>query len=589
MASKVAELLLKIKSSGEETLDKIKESFGALKTAGLAAFAAISAVVVKSIDDYREQEEATNSLTRAMVNNGVYSKQLKDDYLAQASALQALTTYGDEQIISAQGILQRYLGQTKVSKELTQATLDLAAAKKMDLASAAEAVGKAIGTSTNALARNGVEVTANASQQQKLKEVIDGINQTMRGQAAAAAEGLGGLAQFKNVISDLFETVGERLAPVITMFTNKFKGLATDVSITTPIIDAFVGTLHALTNMGVIVSGVFEGVGKLLGTFLADSIAEVSAVIKGNFSEAMDIGKAGMEEYGNVITSTYDKTAERLKEVDQAFLASKQENLAQEEALETESLARRAEVKAEFKAEERSKELELQIAQQEIDMQLLGASEETRAQAQLQARIKAQQNILKATTDARKKLAAEEEIFRLNELQKQAIMDQKTLENRKSTLATISSLQSSNNSRLAAIGKAAAITQIAIETPVAIARALAAFPPPFNFAAAGLVGAAMAAQAANIAGIQMAEGGIVKARPGGIQATIGEGGQDEAVIPLDRAGEFGMGGGGSVTIHFTGPVLGNDSQAREFAVAVDRELLKLRQNNESVSFDDRVS
>lgn len=33
---------------------------------------------------------------------------------------------------------------------------------------------------------------------------------------------------------------------------------------------------------------------------------------------------------------------------------------------------------------------------------------------------------------------------------------------------------------------------------------------------------------------KLAEGGIVKARPGGILANIGEGGQDEAVIPLDR-------------------------------------------------------
>jgi hypothetical protein len=38
----------------------------------------------------------------------------------------------------------------------------------------------------------------------------------------------------------------------------------------------------------------------------------------------------------------------------------------------------------------------------------------------------------------------------------------------------------------------------------------------------------------------LADGGIVKASPGGTLALIGEGGRDEAVIPLDRAG--GMGG-----------------------------------------------
>jgi hypothetical protein len=93
----------------------------------------------------------------------------------------------------------------------------------------------------------------------------------------------------------------------------------------------------------------------------------------------------------------------------------------------------------------------------------------------------------------------------------------------------------------------------------------------------------MAAQAANVAGIQLAEGGIVMPRPGGVQATIGEGGQPEAVIPLDKAGSFGLGGG--MTVIFNGPVMGDQSQAREFAIAMDRELLKLRQNNESQAFD----
>lgn len=81
--------------------------------------------------------------------------------------------------------------------------------------------------------------------------------------------------------------------------------------------------------------------------------------------------------------------------------------------------------------------------------------------------------------------------------------------NQKDTFATIATLSNSNNNTLATIGKAAAITQIAIETPVAVAKALSAFPPPFNFVAAGLVGAAMAAQAAQIAGVNFADGGIV--------------------------------------------------------------------------------
>jgi hypothetical protein len=168
-------------------------------------------------------------------------------------------------------------------------------------------------------------------------------------------------------------------------------------------------------------------------------------------------------------------------------------------------------------------------------------------------------------------------------------LEQAKIAAQKDTLSTIASMQGANNKVLATIGKAAALTQIAIDTPVAIGKALAAFPPPFNFAAAGAVGAAMAVQAARVSGIQLAEGGIVMPTPGGTQATIGEAGQAEAVIPLDRAGEFGLGGGGGNTIIFNGPVMGDESQAMEFARAIDRSLLKLRQSNQSVAFETDIA
>ena len=111
------------------------------------------------------------------------------------------------------------------------------------------------------------------------------------------------------------------------------------------------------------------------------------------------------------------------------------------------------------------------------------------------------------------------------------IADEK-INSQKSTFDTIATLSNSSNSTLAAIGKAAGITQIAIQTPVAVSKALAAFPPPFNFVAAGLVGTAMAAQAAKIAGVSgFANGGVV----GGFQgATAGADNQLATV----RSGEM---------------------------------------------------
>lgn len=66
---------------------------------------------------------------------------------------------------------------------------------------------------------------------------------------------------------------------------------------------------------------------------------------------------------------------------------------------------------------------------------------------------------------------------------------------------------------------------------------------------------------------RMAEGGIVKARPGGILANIGEGGQDEAVIPLDQLDDIagGSGRGVNITLNLSGIMTRSKSDEREIA------------------------
>jgi hypothetical protein len=48
---------------------------------------------------------------------------------------------------------------------------------------------------------------------------------------------------------------------------------------------------------------------------------------------------------------------------------------------------------------------------------------------------------------------------------------------------------------------------------------------------------------------RLAEGGIVLPQPGGVLANIAEAGQAEAVIPLDRLGEFGGGSTYNITVN----------------------------------------
>jgi hypothetical protein len=188
---KEATLLLKIKTAGEEAFDTVKDKMAMVATAAAAVAAAVVAFVAKGVQAFREQEEATNKLNQAMANAGVYSEELSKNYQDQASALQKVTLFGDEAILAAQATIQAQIGQTKITSELTRSTLDFAQAMGMDASSAANAIGKTIGTSTNALARYGIELKEGMTSQQKMTAVMTQLNQKFGGQAEAAGRGLG--------------------------------------------------------------------------------------------------------------------------------------------------------------------------------------------------------------------------------------------------------------------------------------------------------------------------------------------------------------------------------------------------------------
>lgn len=73
----------------------------------------------------------------------------------------------------------------------------------------------------------------------------------------------------------------------------------------------------------------------------------------------------------------------------------------------------------------------------------------------------------------------------------------------------------------------------------------------------------------------LAEGGIVKARPGGTLAVLGEGGQDEAVVPLNRTNGMVFPSAVNITIQ-AGAFMGTDIEARKFAKVIWQHLQDMK-------------
>ena len=591
-----ATLLLKIKSAGEGVLSKTKAALGDIRTWAAAAFAALTSGA--AVSAFKEAEEATNKLNQALVNQGIYTKDLSDDYQQMATDLQGVTTFEDDAIVNAQATMQSYLGQTKISKELMKATLDLAAAKKIDLASAAEMVGKSIGTGTNALARQGVKFEEGATKGEKMAKVLSSLTTLAGGQAEAQAKGLGAITQAKNAVGNLLEAVGEKLAPFITMTAQAITRFANSVINNKQIWSFFEMVVIGLARSATVTIHAFKALGTILYESFETVFDAVSRLASGDFKGALEAVKTGWSNTSNALVKEWDDLGKDLSTIDNAYAKREQEK--QEESLKftKEAGARKKKIVEEQKFDEEA--FFKTMDEKELQRQKVHSDATVREHVKgLNEKIKGEKDLTTRQALEREKRKYLDERYNTEEKSAQEKMNgfmkslgiQKTDEFR-TALNDMSAMQNSKSKEMQVVGKAAAIANIAIKTAEGAMNAYAALSmipavgPGLGIVASGLLITFGAEQAANVAGVQLADGGIVRARPGGVHAIIGEGGRDEAVIPLDDSGGPIM--GTTVNIMVQGGFLGDVHQAKEFAIAVDRQLFRLRQSNQSMAFDKGV-
>lgn len=234
------------------------------------AFAVLTAEIGLSVHAYGESEKASNLLTQSLIAQGIYSKTLVESYEKQAKSISDLTGVSDEAIMSAQTTIQGLIGQKKVTQELTQTIVDLAAAKQMDMNSTAELIGKAINGQTMALKKLGIEIEENMSKQQRQAAIIEQVTLKYGGMAEAATKGLGVFKLVDQQFDNLQEEIGKKFAPMVEYAgkqLEKFIKYLQDPAVTKFIADLLVfgvvatGLATAVASLGV----AFLGLTALLG------------------------------------------------------------------------------------------------------------------------------------------------------------------------------------------------------------------------------------------------------------------------------------------------------------------------------------
>jgi len=258
----------------------------------------------------------------------------------------------------------------------------------------------------------------------------------------------------------------------------------------------------------------------------AATIREASAAAAENEkvdASQVEARQKKLQEEADNVARIYKNKAEARRINNEQLLAIDQDsNLAIQEA-EVTHLQAMAEINGEADANSIAAAQEAQAE--------LRANRQIHEQEMLQLSIDAEINKANLETDAKKrtdelraindkanveraKLNAKQEVDTEKAKNKDLeTLRKKELDDRANTLTLFASLQRSNNQVMARIGQAAALTQIAIDTPKAASSAFAYGSaiggPPVGFTFQAIAYAAEAAMAAQVLGVNFASGGIV--------------------------------------------------------------------------------
>jgi hypothetical protein len=453
-----------------------------------------------AVSAWREQDDASQRLNQTLVNQGIYTRELSDEYQEMAKALSLETEYADEEIVAAEASMQAYMGGQKISRELLRAVVDFAAANDMDLRRAADLIGRSIGTGTNGLMRYGLSLESAITPGEKTAAVIRFVNGRWEGQAAAAAQGLGAIRQMQNALRGVVEVIGRMLEPFVVMAAKAIRDFARSLADSGKLADAITMAFQGL-QIGIelvkhSVQAAFESVSLIFRSKLAEAIK----IMNGNFSGLK--GPAGLQSAENeAIQRIVREHKQAFLRQTKAILAAQGESQQHAQAKKESVLEEAVQLRKEARGRANQKLDEIFRARGEKELVEERARQMLRNDA---AFIRVERNI-QHEKDKTRRLALELQKRRIKEeaLRKAAVSfheksnfiaalsDKETLALNRPVLEQLSEARNSKFGPQVLIGKGAAVAQIALNTTLAISgatEALLAIPPPVGEALAAATG-----------------------------------------------------------------------------------------------------
>ena len=547
----VKDLLIKIGVVGAKNAEsKVKGVDGALNKLGGAAlkvsgafFAAKGLIAGFSgvIEAAARQEQAEKALQVAL---GKTSQSL----LKQASALQKVTTAGDEAIIEQQAFLASLKFTEDQIKTIIPVALDLSAATGISLESAVRNTSKTFSGLAGELGELVPQLRDLTQEEMKAGKAVEVLGELFEGQASKQAETLSGsLEQMSNAIGDAAEALGSLLSPVVVTTANAMKTLAEGVS---NVIDRF-------KDFGKEIDAAL-----LTPTEQAEmSLNKFKKSIKGLSETELlklndELNKQGdaFVGYGGIINQTggeydliQDKIAAVIEEHKKQTKAIKEASTANQEKLEI--------IKA-----EKDFQVELVEFEKMTDAERLSAKEEFNLQ--MQSMFESDFNMQRVLMSEQAKRfreagISEVNIARFTAEKKRKIRDSEVIHTAQTTAELIGIMKnaSSTNKNLSKITQGLAYGEAVVKAYEASAKAYAKFGGfPQGVVPAALSFAFGMSQAEGIRSQKFASGGIVPGVDSGAGDTVPAMLTPGEVILNQAQQQNLVGGMGGVTINFNAPV-----------------------------------
>jgi hypothetical protein len=194
-----------------------------------------SYVIINAIRNVAEQiinltmmhESALAKLTQQLENHNEATMENIEALKKQAQALQQVTTFSNDQILSAQAMLASFNLTTEQLKRMTPRLLDVAimtentTGQMADLNSVAKMVGVALSGQVGQLTRMGIKLNETqkalwgvADEQERFNLLLQIFDSNAKGLSTSVGKTFkGSVAQLKNEIEDIGKQIGEELLP----------------------------------------------------------------------------------------------------------------------------------------------------------------------------------------------------------------------------------------------------------------------------------------------------------------------------------------------------------------------------------------